>query len=86
MKNLYSDRVLSFLSVSRATKLDALTLPEEKRYSLAQLIDFAERKFGKCLEDLLDINERSWKRRELWQEQHQRQEENVEDAVCSMHE
>ncbi|MBW4636509.1 MAG: hypothetical protein KME30_32930 [Iphinoe sp. HA4291-MV1] len=26
MKNLYSDRVLSFLSVSRATKLDALTL------------------------------------------------------------
>ena len=36
---------------------------EEKRYSLEQLLEFANRKFGKTEEDLVVLNELSWQRR-----------------------
>ncbi|MEC4812726.1 MAG: hypothetical protein SAK29_05550 [Scytonema sp. PMC 1069.18] len=36
---------------------------EERRYSLEQLLEYAERKFGKSLQDLQEINDRSWARR-----------------------
>ena len=36
---------------------------EEKRYSLEQLLEFANRKFGKTKEDLVILNELSWQRR-----------------------
>ena len=36
----------------------------EKRYSLEQLLEYAQRKFGKSLEDLLEINQKTWERRE----------------------
>ncbi|MGB6294816.1 MAG: hypothetical protein WBF90_01375, partial [Rivularia sp. (in: cyanobacteria)] len=36
---------------------------EEKRYSLEQLLEFANRKFGKTKEDLVVLNELSWQRR-----------------------
>ena len=36
---------------------------EEQRYSLEQLLEFANRKFGKTLEDLVVLNQISWKRR-----------------------
>ncbi|AFZ01719.1 hypothetical protein Cal6303_2748 [Calothrix sp. PCC 6303] len=36
---------------------------EEKRYSLEQLLEYANRKFGKTLEDLLAEHEISWQRR-----------------------
>ena len=36
---------------------------EEKRYSLEQLLEFANRKFGKTLEDLVVLNQLSWQRR-----------------------
>lgn len=36
---------------------------EEQRYSLEQLLEFANRKFGKTLEDLVVLNQLSWQRR-----------------------
>lgn len=42
---------------------------EERRYSLEQLLEYAERKFGKSLQDLQEINDRSWARRKARQEQ-----------------
>ncbi|WP_089127437.1 hypothetical protein [Tolypothrix sp. NIES-4075] len=36
---------------------------EERRYSLEQLLEYAGRKFGKSLQDLQEINDRSWARR-----------------------
>jgi hypothetical protein len=36
---------------------------EEQRYSLEQLLEFANRKFGKTKEDLVVLNELSWQRR-----------------------
>lgn len=36
---------------------------EEKRFSLEQLLEYASRKFGKTLEDLLAEHEISWQRR-----------------------
>jgi hypothetical protein len=39
---------------------------EERRYSLEQLLDYAGRKFGKTLQDLIDINDRSWERRRIY--------------------
>lgn len=42
---------------------------EERRYSLEQLLEYAQRKFGKSLEDLQDINERSWARRKAFNTQ-----------------
>lgn len=39
---------------------------ESRRYSLEQLLEYAQRKFGKSLEDLQEINERSWARRKAF--------------------
>jgi hypothetical protein len=36
---------------------------EEKRFSLEQLLEYANRKFGKTLEDLLAEHDISWQRR-----------------------
>ena len=38
---------------------------EEKRYSLEQLLEFANRKFDKTKEDLVVLNELSWQRRRV---------------------
>jgi hypothetical protein len=37
---------------------------EEKRYSLEQLLEYANRKFGKTLEELIIQNQVSWQRRQ----------------------
>jgi hypothetical protein len=39
---------------------------EERRFSLEQLLEYALRKFGKSLEQLLEINDKSWERRREW--------------------
>src|SRR5919202_4800379 len=36
---------------------------DERRYTLEQLLAYAQKKFGKTLEQLLEINEKSWSRR-----------------------
>ncbi|MDJ0798325.1 MAG: hypothetical protein QNJ51_16155 [Calothrix sp. MO_167.B12] len=41
---------------------------EEKRYSLEQLLEYANRKFGKTLEDLIAQNQISWQRRQEYAE------------------
>jgi hypothetical protein len=41
---------------------------EEKRFSLEQLLEYASRKFGKTLEDLLAEHEISWQRRREYME------------------
>ena len=41
---------------------------EEKRFSLEQLLEYASRKFGKTLEDLLAEHEISWRRRREYME------------------
>ena len=40
----------------------------EKRYSLEQLLEYASRKFGKTLEDLIAQNQISWQRRQQYAE------------------
>lgn len=42
---------------------------EERRYSLEQLLEYAGRKFGKSLQDLQEINDRSWARRKARSQQ-----------------
>jgi hypothetical protein len=39
---------------------------DERRFSLEQLLEYANRKFGKSLEQLLEINDKSWERRREW--------------------
>ncbi|NJM23689.1 MAG: hypothetical protein HC815_30005 [Richelia sp. RM1_1_1] len=41
---------------------------EEQRFSLEQLLEFANRKFGKTLEDLVVLNQLSWQRRREYAE------------------
>ncbi|RUT01611.1 hypothetical protein DSM106972_067080 [Dulcicalothrix desertica PCC 7102] len=41
---------------------------QEKRFSLQQLLEYANRKFGKTLEDLLLLNQLSWQRRQKYAE------------------
>ncbi|NMF63279.1 hypothetical protein DP113_34645 (plasmid) [Brasilonema octagenarum UFV-E1] len=41
---------------------------EEKRYSLEQLLEYANRKFGKSLEDLIVQDRMSWQRRQEYAE------------------
>ena len=41
---------------------------EEQRFSLEQLLEFASRKFGKTLEDLVVLNQLSWQRRREYAE------------------
>jgi hypothetical protein len=41
---------------------------EEKRFSLEQLLEYANRKFGKTLEDLLIQHQISWQRRQEYLE------------------
>ena len=41
---------------------------EERRFSLEQLLEYAARKFGKTLEQLMADNDKSWKRRREWKE------------------
>lgn len=73
----YTLRELQGLSVKRSVEdfsWDALKerftqvfgTVEERRYSLEQLLDYAGRKFGKTLQDLIDINDRSWERRRIY--------------------
>ena len=41
---------------------------QEKRYSLEQLLEYASRKFGKSLADLIVQNQISWQRRQQYAE------------------
>ncbi len=41
---------------------------EEKRFTLEQLLEYANRKFGKTLEDLIAQNQISWQRRQEYAE------------------
>lgn len=57
---------------------------EEKRYSLEQLLEYASRKFGKSLEDLIIQNQISWQRRQEYAEQNHMhyQLDTIEDSTC----
>lgn len=44
---------------------------KEKRYTLEQLLEYANRKFGKSLEDLIVQNQISWQRRQEYAERNQ---------------
>jgi len=57
---------------------------EEKRYSLEQLLDYASRKFGKTLEDLIAQNQISWQRRQEYAAKNNihYQSETIEDSNC----
>jgi hypothetical protein len=52
---------------------------QEKQYSLEQLLEYASRKFGKSLEDLIVQNQISWQRRQEYAER-QQAEAIVENA------
>ncbi|BAY95243.1 hypothetical protein FDUTEX481_04283 [Tolypothrix sp. PCC 7601] len=56
---------------------------EEKRYTLEQLLEYANRKFGKSLEDLIVQNQISWQRRQEYAERNQMhyQSETIEDST-----
>jgi hypothetical protein len=57
---------------------------EEKRYSLEQLLEYANRKFGKTLEDLIVQNQISWQRRQEYADRNNMnyQSEVIEDSTC----
>jgi hypothetical protein len=57
---------------------------QEKRYSLEQLLEYANRKFGKTLEDLILQNQISWQRRQEYAERNHThyQSETIEDSTC----
>ncbi len=57
---------------------------QEKRYSLEQLLEYANRKFGKTLEDLILQNQISWQRRQEYAERNHMhyQSETIEDSTC----
>ncbi|MEI2578006.1 hypothetical protein [Scytonema sp. PRP1] len=44
--------------------------PEDRRYTIEQLLIFAQKKFNMGLEDLLVYNRKSWKRREEQQKKY----------------
>jgi hypothetical protein len=57
---------------------------EENRYSLEQLLEYANRKFGKTLEDLIIQNQISWQRRQEYAERNNMsyQSKMIEDSTC----
>ena len=57
---------------------------EENRYSLEQLLEYANRKFGKTLEDLIVQNQISWQRRQEYVERNNMsyQSKMIEDSTC----
>ncbi|NJM23221.1 MAG: hypothetical protein HC907_33460 [Richelia sp. SM1_7_0] len=57
---------------------------EEKRYSLEQLLEYASRKFGKSLEDLVVQNQVSWQRRQEYIQRNNtsNQMEMIEENNC----
>jgi hypothetical protein len=57
---------------------------EENRYSLEQLLEYANRKFGKTLEDLIVQNQISWQRRQEYAERNNMsyQSKMIEDSTC----
>ncbi len=57
---------------------------EEKRYSLEQLLKYANRKFGKTLDDLIVQNQISWQRRQEYAAKNNihYQSEAIEDSNC----
>ena len=64
-----------FIEVMGGTKV------EERKYTLEQLIQYATTKTGKGVEDLLEINRKSWERRnnQKGKNNGSNQEEMVED-------
>lgn len=42
---------------------------EEQRYTLEELVNYAQQHFGKGLEELVEINRKSWERRNAYQQQ-----------------
>ncbi|PAX48289.1 hypothetical protein [Brunnivagina elsteri] len=57
---------------------------EEKRYSLEQLLEYASRKFGKTLEELLIQHQISWQRRQEYAERN-RVENQAETIAENTH-
>lgn len=53
---------------------------ENRKYTLEQLIEYAHRKTGKTVEDLLVINRKSWQRRQEWEDK-KKNDNNGEKAV-----
>ena len=47
---------------------EAFGTPNNPTYTIEQLLDYALRKFNMTLQDLIDANKRSWKRRRDWEE------------------
>jgi len=53
--------------------------PSDRKYSLEQLIEYGRRKTGHSVEELLEINRKSWERRKKWEEQNNSDENQVDD-------
>lgn len=52
--------------------------PEERKFSLEQILDYAMKKFGMSQDDLIEANNRSWQRRREWQAQEVQSMEQAE--------
>ncbi|RUT03847.1 hypothetical protein DSM106972_047610 [Dulcicalothrix desertica PCC 7102] len=57
---------------------------QEKRYSLEQLLEYASRKFGKTLDELIAQNQISWQRRQQYAERTNitHQSEIIDETNC----
>jgi hypothetical protein len=52
--------------------------PENRQFTLEQMLDYAMKKFGMSQDDLIEANNRSWQRRREWQAQEARSMEEAE--------
>ncbi|MDV3002442.1 MAG: hypothetical protein N5P05_004097 (plasmid) [Chroococcopsis gigantea SAG 12.99] len=58
---------------------EAFGTPDNRRFTIEQLLDYAQRKFGMSLEDLIEANNRSWERRRQWEEERSAQYQDAPD-------
>lgn len=52
----------------KTTFAEAFGTPDDRKFTIEQLLDYALRKFDMTQEDLIEANNRSWERRRAWEE------------------
>ena len=56
--------------------------PDNRKFTIDQLLDYAHRKFGMTQEDLIEANKRSWERRRAWEERQANSDRIPEDWLA----
>lgn len=64
------------------TFAEAFGTPDNRKYTIEQLLDYALRKFDMTQEDLIEANNRSWERRRAWEERQANSDRIPEDRIA----